>query len=229
MAFTNECYNELYKSYETQRLILERTSEKDYLPLAQIMLDTHNNSDYQRPSLYLNDINDSFKFIKTQSMNSVSFTIKLKNNGNPIPMGQIGFFYVDQTCKEIAIFYFIGENFQQKGYAGEAAIPLIRHLFENLPITKFIKIDYNEKNIGSKKIADKICEDIIKYHPTYHLGKLFPFVDKYTMVGEPKNGKATYIFEGFDRKQQVTYPENFFNGEKYFEKVSNGVFIMKED
>ena len=229
MDLTNECYNELYKYYETQRLILERTSEQDYLPLAQIMLDTHNNLDYQRPSLFLNDINDSFKFIKNQSMNSVSFTIKLKSNGNPIPMGQIGFYYVDYTCKEIAIFYFIGEKFQQRGYAGEAAIPLIRHLFENLPITKFIKIDYNEKNIGSKKIADKICEDIIKYHPTYHLGKLFPFVDKYTMIGEPINGKATYYFEGFDRKQQVTYPENFFNGEKYFEKVSNGVFIMKED
>ena len=229
MDLSNECYKELYKHYETERLILERTTEQDYYPLAQLMFNKNVNIDYQRPTLYLNNINDSIEFIKSQSNNSVSFTIKLKNDGNPIIMGQIGFYYVDLTCKEIGIFYYIGENFQKKGYAGEAAIPLIGHLFDNLPCTKFIKIDYNENNIGSKKIADKICADILKNHPSYHLGNLFPFVDKYTMVGEPKDGKVNYYFEGFDRQCNVSYPENFFNGQKYFEKKSNGVFIMKED
>ena len=49
------------------------------------------------------------------------------------------------------------------------------------------------------------------------------------MVGETKDGKVNYYFEGFDRKYQVTYPDKYFNNQKYFERVSSGVFIMKED
>ena len=229
MDVNYECYKELYKSYETERLLLERTKEEDYFPLACIMFNKNINCHYQRPIIYLGNLSDSIQFIRSQSINTVSFTIKLKNSGNPIIMGQIGYYYVDNTYKEIGIFYYIGENFQKKGYAGEAACPLIRHLFENLPCSKFLKIDYISTNLGSKKIADKICSDILKYHPTYHMGKLFPFVDKYTMVGEPKDGKVVYYFEGFDRQYQVTYPDNFFNNQKYFEMISHGVFIMKED
>ena len=229
MDLNNECYKELYKSYETQRLLLERTTEKDYLPLAQIMLNKNVNFYYQRPILYLENIDKSLEFIKSQSMNSCSFTIKIKNNGNPIPIGLIGFFYVDYTCKEISIYYFIGEDYQKKGYAGEAACPLIRHIFENLPCSKFIHIDYEDKNVGSKKIADKVINDILKYHPHYHWGKLKPFIDKYTMVGEPKDGKVVYSFEAYDRQCQVTYPNNYLNNQKYFEVKSTGVFLMKED
>ena len=229
MYVNYECYQELYKSYETERLHLERTKEEDFFPLAQIIINKNINCHYQRPILYLANINDSIQYIRNQSTNSVSFTIKLKNQGNPIIMGQIGFYYVDQTYKEIGVFYYIGENFQKKGYAGEAACPLIRHLFENLPCSNFLKIDYIYNNLGSKKIADKIVADILKYHPTYHTGKLIPFVDKYTMVGEPKDGKVNYYFEGFDRQYQVTYPDNYLNNIKYFEKISHGVFIMKED
>ena len=229
MDLNKDCYKELYKIYETERLLLERTTEKDYLPLAKIMMNKNVNYQYQRPILYLDDLDKSIEFIKSQSTNSVSFTIKLKNDGNEIPMGQIGFFYTDTSCKEIAIFYYIGEEFQRKGFAGEAACPLIRHLFENLPCTNFIKIDYTEDNLGSKKIGDKICEDILKYHPRYHYGKLIPFIDKYTMVGEPKDGQVTYLFEGYDRTYQSTYPDNFFENQKYFEIKSNGIFLMKED
>ena len=229
MDSNNDCYNELYKSYETERLLLERTTDNDYLPLAEIMLNKNVNFQYQRPILYLDDINKSVEFIKSQSTNSVSFTIKLKNNGSPIPMGQIGFFYTDPSSKEIAIFYYIGEEFQRKGYAGEAACPLIRHLFENLPCSKLIKIDYAENNLGSKKIGDKIQEDILKYHPGYLYGKLIPFSDKYTMVGEPKDGKVTYLFEGYDRTCQSTYPDNFFGNQKYFEIKSVGIFLMKDN
>ena len=193
------------------------------------MLNKNVNFYYQRPILYLENIDASIEFIKSQTTNSVSFTIKIKNDQNPIPIGQIGFYYIDQTCKEIGIFYYIGENFQKKGYAKEASCPLIRHLFENLPCTKFIKIDFIENNIGSQKIGDAICEDILKYHPSYLLGKLLPFVDYYTMVDEPKDGKVVYHFEGFDRQYQVTYPDKFFNNQKYFEKTSNGVFIMKDE
>ena len=226
-----ECYKELYKSYETERLMLERTTEMDYFALSKIMLNRNVNFYYQRPIVYLETMDQSCDFIRSQSTNTCSFTIKLKDNNSryPIIMGQIGFFYTDQTSREIAIFYYIGEEFQKKGYAGEAACPLIRHLFENLPRTKFLKIDYQQDNQGSRKIADKICDDIIKHHPKWEKGKLYPFEDTYTMVGEPKFGKVTYHFDGYDRKCDVTYPDGFFDNKKYFEVRSNGVFIVKED
>ena len=223
-----ECYKELYKSYETERLLLERAKEEDYAPLSEIIFNKDINYYYQRPILNLENLEQAKEFVISQSTNSVSFTIKIKDKEKPIPIGQIGFHYVDQSCKEIGIFYYIGEKFQKKGYAGEAACPLIRHLFENLPNTNFIKIDWEEHNLGSQKIAEKICNDILKYHPKYHMGKLIPFSDNYSIVGEPKDGKVNYFFDGFDRQCEVSYPENFFD-KKNFEVISKGVFIMKED
>ena len=229
MNLNDECYKELYKTYETQRLILERTKENDYIPLAQIMLNKNVNFYYQRPIVYLENVTQSVEYVKSQTTHSCSFTIKKKNNGNPIPIGQIGFYFLDQSCKEISVFYYIGEEYQKKGYAGEAACPLIRHLFENLPCTKFIHIDYVGNNIGSKKLADKIINDILKYHPKYHWGKLKPFVDEYTMVGEPKDFKVVYHFNAYDRQMDVTYPSFFLNNKKVYEVESKGVFLMKED
>ena len=114
-------------------------------------------------------------------------------------------------------------------YATEAGCPLIRHLFESLPFTTFLKIDYQENNIGSRRIADKICDDIIKYHPKWQRGILHPFTDTYTMIGEPRFGQVTYHYEAYDRALNVTYPDGFFDNKKYFEVTSNGVFIVKED
>ena len=52
MDLKNVCYNELYKSYETERLLLERTKEEEYLPLAEIMLNKNVNLYYQRPIIF---------------------------------------------------------------------------------------------------------------------------------------------------------------------------------
>ena len=60
------------------------------------------------------------------------------------------------------------------------------------------------------------------------MGIIIPFSDNYSIIGEPKDGKVNYFFDGFDRKFQVSYPENFFD-KKNFKIISNGVFIMKED
>ena len=67
----------------------------------------------------------------------------------------------------IELGYLIDERWRGQGYASEAACPLIRHLFENLPLTMTLKIDFEVSNQGSRKIAQKICDDIMKYHPTY--------------------------------------------------------------
>ena len=224
-----KCYDELYKSYETKRLILERTTEKDYNSLAKIIINKKVNYYYQRPILYLENIQKAYEYIFNHTINTINFTIKLKtDNSNNIPIGQIGFYYVYKNCDEIGIFYYIGEEYQKKGYATEASCPLIKHLFENLPLTNTLKIDFNINNNGSRKIALKIINDIKKSHPDYIFGELEPFVDKYTKKLPPFNGKIEYFFEGLDRKYNVTYPENFFNGVNYFEVLSNGYYVKKK-
>lgn len=223
-----KCYDELYKTYETDRLILQRTNESDFEPLGKIIFNKNVNMYFQRPVMYLDTIASAINYVRNHNYCTVSFTIKLKTNTTPIPIGQIGYYYADYTSKEIGVFYYIDENYHKKGYASEAAVPLIRHLFENLPITNTLKIDFNENNIASRKTALKICNDIMKYHPDYVFGELTPFTDKYTLSDEPPVwGNVKYYFDGFDRKCFVLYPENFFNKTKYFELLSNGYFIKK--
>ena len=174
-------------------------------------------------------LKDGIDYIRNHNNCSVVFTIKLKGYSYHIPIGQIGFYYADPSCKEIGIFYYIGENYQKKGYAAEAARPLIKHLFENLPLTTTLKIDFCDKNIASKKLALLICNDIMKDHPNYIFGELTPFIDKYTIINEPPlNGKVKYYFDGFDRKQYVMYQNYYFNNVKYFEVRSEGYYIIKQ-
>ena len=224
-----KCYDELYRTYETQRLILQRTNENDFEALAKIIINKNVNYYYQRPIMYLKTLKDGIDYIRNHNNCSVVFTIKLKGYSYHIPIGQIGFYYADPSCKEIGIFYYIGENYQKKGYAAEAARPLIKHLFENLPLTTTLKIDFCDKNIASKKLALLICNDIMKDHPNYIFGELTPFIDKYTLINEPPiNGKVKYYFDGFDRKQYVMYQNYYFNNVKYFEVRSEGYYIIKQ-
>ena len=221
------CYNELFKTYETERLILGRVDQYDIEPLAKIILNKKVNYHFQRPILYLPNFDKAYEYVRNQATSSIVFTIKLKQSF--IQIGLIGFYYVDLTCKEIGIFYLIGEEYQKKGYASEAACPLIRHLFENLPLTMTLKIDFEVSNQGSRKIAQKICDDIMKYHPTYKYGELIPFTDKYKLINEPPVwGQIKYYFEGYDRRCYVLYPQGFFNNLEYFEVLSNGYYITKQ-
>ena len=80
MSMNNECYNELYKSYETERLLLERTKDEDYDSLAKIIFNKNINYYYQRPILYLENLDKAKEFVISQTTNSVSFTIKLKKD-----------------------------------------------------------------------------------------------------------------------------------------------------
>ena len=225
----NNWMNELYRPYETSRLILQRTNQEDYEPLGRIIMKKNVNYYYQRPIMHLENLDSAINYMRNHCYNTVSFTIKLKAIPNPIPIGQIGFYYTDRTYRDIGIFYFIGDTFQKKGYAAEAACPLIKHLFEILPMTQTLKIDFCDQNIASRKVALLICNDIMKAHPNYIFGELTPFIDKYTLIeGRPFWGKVKYYFDGYDTKKFVDYPNYFFNNTKYFEVRSEGFYITKQ-
>ena len=93
-----ECYKELYKSYETERLLLERAKEEDYDPLSEIIFNKDINYYYQRPILNLENLEQAKEYVISQSTNSVSFTIKIKDKEKPIPIGQIGFHFRIAPC-----------------------------------------------------------------------------------------------------------------------------------
>ena len=228
-----KCYDELYKTYTTDRLILQRTHPNDFSYLAKIIINKKVNFHYQRPIMYLEDLQKAKEYVQNHARCTICFTIKLKpnpeNSYKDIPIGQIGFYYANYTCQEIGIFYYLGEEYQKKGYATEAACPLVKHLFENLPLTTKLKIDFCSENFASKKLANKICQDIMKSHPNFEFGELTPFTDKYTLLNKPPiDGKVQYFFDGIDRKYYVTYPQDYFNHAKYFEVLSNGYYIKKK-
>ena len=70
---------ELFKVYETERLILERTKEMDYYALSKIMFNKKVNHYYKRPILSLETIDQSLDLIRSQTTSNYSFTIKLKD------------------------------------------------------------------------------------------------------------------------------------------------------
>ena len=82
-----KCYEELFKTYETPRLILSRTVWEDLEPLGKIILNKKINIHYQRPIIYLPTLYNATEYIKNQSNCSVCFTIKLKSYPHPIPIG----------------------------------------------------------------------------------------------------------------------------------------------
>jgi hypothetical protein len=66
----------------------------DYFARSRIMLNSNVNPYYQRPLIYLETMDQSCEFVRSQTTNTCSFSIKLKDNNSkyPIVMGQIGFF-----------------------------------------------------------------------------------------------------------------------------------------
>lgn len=72
-----------------------------------------------------------------------------------------------QFLKDIMlIYYWIGLEFQGKGYASEAIIELSNHIFQNSSQEKII-ISLHKNNIKSCKLAYKIINYMLKENPNW--------------------------------------------------------------
>ncbi len=156
---------------ETERLVITPTNEKDLNKLAEYLLD-------KQVSQYLDPtITDGFetqeqalKFLKSDGSDEYSkaleYTIKLKDSN--IPIGKLDLMLSPNSLGKnsiLSIGYWLGRDFQGKGYMSEACFKLFDKAF-NASDVRSLYVACDVKNEKSSILADKIFDYIQKNSAT---------------------------------------------------------------
>ena len=150
------------KNWTTNRLILQSTKEEDFDELCKFLLDYQVSKYIPKYPHQIRSIEDAKPFFyKNLFDNLTVYTIRIKDNNEAI--GQYGYFKNDEM---IAAFYWLGSEFQGKGYASEASIEISNQIFRKTPQQKFV-ISLHDENLKSRKLAQKIIDYMIKENPNW--------------------------------------------------------------
>lgn len=158
------CYPE---EWVTDRLIVKPSTSED-LPELGKMFVSYNVSKYMMSiPLQLYSEKQAEDFLKQNILERYAkpYTIKLKESGKII--GQIAYLVVGSGCLELT--YWLGEDYQGKGYASEAIIDLSDCIFSRAHNLNSLKIEFMKENVASKKLATKIVSNLINSNPSYEL------------------------------------------------------------
>ena len=183
-----EILKDVYENgYKTERLIIERIKESDEETLAEQIYDEDvtryfiQTSDgsrilenfkfasfehakaftaYRRVTSNLKFIARTTKDPKEILLGEHAFVVRLKDSKEPI--GVLGYNISTEDSKFLLdINYFIGKDYQQKGYAKEAAAALTNHIFQNISEGIFLA-DIYIRNKSSRRVAKHTIDAIIK-------------------------------------------------------------------
>lgn len=142
----------------TERLIIKPTNEEDYNELAKLVID-------KEVSYTIDEFPFMFRTIKAAREFVASlengFTIRMKDTN--VIIGQFGYQLSDG---DIYMFYWIGSEYQNKGFASEAAIEFSNDYFEKSKSDKF-NIEFSPLNVSSAKLAHKIIQFMLQKHPDW--------------------------------------------------------------
>ena len=145
---------------ETKRLEVNAIKEEDYDILANYLMDP-DVTKYLLTSKTLRfyKVNDARLFIeRLDKAYIVTFILRLKDT--KVPIGMLGFTFMPTAAgKVINISYWLGKEYQKKGYAKEAIPKIVAEVFDNIKNLK-LYIDFRKPNIASKRIADHIADYI---------------------------------------------------------------------
>lgn len=147
------------EKWATERLILTPTKEEDLDELAPMLLN-------EKVSMYLNEHISKIPTIEAAksfllsilSYYNIVFTIKTKEHNQII--GQTGFIGING---ELSIYFWLGTEYQGKGYASEATVELSYNIFTKLNYRTF-SVSFFTNNIASRKVAYKIGEVMLKFN-----------------------------------------------------------------
>lgn len=152
---------------ETERLIITPTNEKDLDKLAEYLMDKQV-TQYLDPTITdgFDTKEQALDFLKNDGSGEYSsalqYTIKLKSSGTPI--GELDLMLFPDALGKNTILsagYWLGKDFQGKGYMSEACFELCNKAFGASDI-KLFYIACDVKNEKSSKLADKIFDYIEK-------------------------------------------------------------------
>ena len=118
------------KTLETERLILRKTEEKDLKPLWEILLKEEVSKYYLTSKIHQNwEEEQTWQYKKLErASNPDTFIWTIERKEDHAIMGQISFHGLDQdSSKDIG--WFLGTEYQHKGYMTEAANAVLRYMF----------------------------------------------------------------------------------------------------
>lgn len=151
------------KNWTTNRLILQSTKEEDFDELCKFLLDYQVSKYIPKYPHQIRSIEDAKPFFMKHLFNDLTvYTIRIKENNEAI--GQYGYYQNDEM---LAVFYWLGSEFQGKGYASEATIEFSNYIFQKSPKPKFV-ISLHDDNLKSRKLAQKIIDYMIKENPEWN-------------------------------------------------------------
>ena len=172
---------------ETDRLVIAPTVEQDIEKLSEYLMENE-------VAKYLDlDVEHSFQtkeqamnFLKNKSsdeiIDAVEFTIKLKDSG--LPIGKLDLMLFENSI--LSLGYWLGKDFQGKGYMSEACHKVVNKAF-NASDIEMLYIACDFKNAPSIKLADRIFDHIEKSNKNANLlRKKKDFEGSYV-----KNGKES--------------------------------------
>lgn len=148
------------RGFETKQLEINQMTKEDYYILANYLLD----SDVTKylvigNTLKFYNVNHAKYYVENlDRVHTATFALRLKDSKKTI--GILGFSFQNMgKGRVINISYWLGKEYQNKGYAKECIPMIVNEAFNNIGTLKFY-IDFRTKNIAAKKLADSIIEYI---------------------------------------------------------------------
>ena len=193
------------KTIETKRLILHKTEERDLKKLWSILL-IEDVSKYYLTAKINNNWEDEKKYQykkleKASNPDVFCWTIELKDTNEVI--GQISVQESNNTNKAIRdMGWFIDPKYQHKGYAKEAAIEILKYMFNEVEIEK-IETGVAIVNPNSFKLLEKLGG---KRLDTTHFVK-YTLLDEKVEIYDYELTKNMFLKELF-RKEKLYITED---------------------
>lgn len=187
-----EFLRELSKiGWKTERLELIKTAESDLDSLAPMFtsFDITKYYDGSLLPLHFKTKETAKEYLKStiRSTQTCCFTIKKIDTHECI--GQLG--YVINSNDALDPFYWLGETYQNFGYASEASLELTKYILENTNI-ETLEIDIRPENTSSLNLATKIIDFAKSSHSDW---KSFKYPDESTTFKvqlTPNSNKVTF-------------------------------------
>lgn len=166
-------------NFETERLIITPTKTEDLDKLAEYLLNPNvtkylDSDPDSAVSQGFKNKDEALKYLEGKKSNeeqieepseesfgykyAMDFTIKLKDSNDPIGKLDLMVYCYDEKYF-FGVGYWLGEEFQRKGYMKEACFEVCNVAFKASDV-KMAFISCDQKNIGSKVLAEKIFSHI---------------------------------------------------------------------
>lgn len=173
----SKCFAEEYKFedigyVETDRLVLEPTTESDLNVLSEYLMDS-NVTKYLDPSIKkgFSSKKEALEFLESEGECDTAreFTVKLKDD--KISIGKIDAMIYRTDCGNMLMLgYWLGKSYQGKGYAREASYNFANKFFSASDVSS-VYISCISENSSGCRLANDIISYLVQHNENLELEK----------------------------------------------------------